>query len=224
MAPNGAFVATWGSTGSPGDDDDGRSVQARCFAADGTPIGDQFQVNTTIADDQGRPDVAVADSGAFVIVWESETSSGSDIYNSSVQMQRYSAACMPVGGEIQVNTYPYDWQGEPAVAMSPNGAFTVVWHSDGSPGTDDDATSVQARTFTADGQPMSDQYQVNSTEDGHQRMADVAGNPAARSVIVWDHYPEAFDWTVRGRLYGYPTIFIDDFESGNTSWWSTTVR
>ncbi len=222
VTPNGAYVVAWASEGSPDADNDGLSIQARCFAANGTALGDQFQVNTMALGDQEWPDVGIADSGAFVIVWDSDSSSGSDNDNMSVQAQRFTANCIPVGNEFQVNTYFHDWQGNSSVVVSPNGAFTVVWDSDGSPGTDNDGTSIQARSYTADGMPMSDQYQVNSTEEGYQRMSAVAGNPSSRFVTVWDHYVNGVEWNVRARLYGYPTVFLDSFETGNTSQWSFT--
>ncbi|MCD4748490.1 MAG: hypothetical protein K8R59_03875 [Thermoanaerobaculales bacterium] len=222
VAPNGAFVVAWASEGSPGADNDDYSIQARCFTADGIALGDQFQVNTTAFGDQAWPDVGIADSGAFVIVWDSDSSSGSDNDNSSVQAQRFTANCLPVGSEFQLNTYISGWQGDASVAVSPNGAFVVVWDSAGSPATDNDGTSTQARSYTADGIPMSNQYQVNTTEEGYQRMSAVAGNPASRFVTVWDHYIDGVEWTVRARLFGYPTVFLDGFETGNALQWSST--
>jgi len=222
VTPNGAYVVAWASEGSPGADNDGKSIQARCFSASGVPLGDQFQVNTTAYGDQEWPDVGIADSGAFVIVWDSDSSSGSDNDNGSVQAQRFTATGVPVGIEFQVNTFIYDWQGEASVVVGPNGAFTVVWDSDGSPQSDHDGTSIQARSYTADGVPLSDQFQVNTTEEGYQRMSGVGGNPSGRFVTIWDHYVAGVEWTVRARLFGsgHEIVFLDGFESGSTSQWS----
>lgn len=222
FAPSGAFVVVWVSDGSPGNDNDELSVQGRCFAADGVAIGSQFQVNTTTLDDQRWPDVGVADSGAFVVSWESKSSSGSDNDNSSVQARRFTAGCLPIGTDFQVNTFFHDWQGEPAIGVSPNGAFTVAWSSDGSPETDQDRNSIQARSYTADGIALSDQYQVNSTEVLTQMSPVIAGNPSSRFVIVWGHDTSGFG-SIRGRLFGFSVVFLDGFETGNTSPWSFTT-
>jgi hypothetical protein len=45
VQPGGGFVAAWHSYGSFGNDP-GASVQGRLFAADGMPLGPEFQVNT----------------------------------------------------------------------------------------------------------------------------------------------------------------------------------
>lgn len=222
FAPSGAFVVAWVSDGSPGNDNDGRSVQGRCFAADGAAIGSQFQVNTTTLDDQAWPNVGVADSGAFVVTWESDSSSGSDNDNSSVQARRFTADCTPVGTDFQVNTFFHDWQGEPVVGVSPNGAFTVVWSSDGSPETDHDRNSIHARSYTADGIALSDQYQVNSTEVESQTSPAIAGDPSSRFVIVWGHDSSGFG-SIRGRLFGFGIVFLNGFETGNTLPWSFTT-
>ncbi len=222
FAPSGAFVVVWVSDGSPGNDNSGRSVQGRCFAADGVAIGDQFQVNTTTLDDQAWPDVGVADSGAFVVTWESESSSGSDNDNNSVQARRFTAGCLPIGTDFQVNTFFHDWQGEPVVGVSWNGAFTVAWSSDGSPATDQDRNSIQARSYTADGIALSDQYQVNSTEVVSQTTPAIAGDPSSRFVIVWGHDTSGLG-SIRGRLFGFGIVFMNGFETGDTLPWSFTT-
>jgi hypothetical protein len=41
------------------------------------PIGDEFQVNTYVVDDQKYPDVALKETGEFVTVWQSDGQDGS---------------------------------------------------------------------------------------------------------------------------------------------------
>lgn len=91
----GGFVAAWESTSSPGDDASGNSVQARYFAADGSPSGFDQQVNTVTAGDQGSPAVAFAPDGTVVVAWESATSDGDDASGTSVQMRRLETPAIP---------------------------------------------------------------------------------------------------------------------------------
>ncbi|MEM7583844.1 MAG: hypothetical protein AAF560_10725 [Acidobacteriota bacterium] len=49
------------------------------------------------------------------------------------------------GDDVQVNTYTTGDQGEPRVARGADGSFAVVWSSNGSAGTDDSVTSIQAQ-------------------------------------------------------------------------------
>jgi len=65
-----------------------------CFAAlpagAQAPAGAQFEVNTYTTNSQFVPSVAADSDGDFVVVWESNGSSGTDTSSYSVQGQRYS--------------------------------------------------------------------------------------------------------------------------------------
>jgi hypothetical protein len=86
---SGGFVVAWTSTGSPGDDASGWSVQARRLAADGTPLGPQFQVNSYTTGHQTVGAVGSAPNGDLVFVWGSQGSFGDDDSLTSVQVRRF---------------------------------------------------------------------------------------------------------------------------------------
>ena len=65
------------------------------------PNGSQFQVNAYTTSYQRLPAVATTSSGAFVVVWESEGSSGTDTSNNSIQGQRY-------GGPVPVELLRFE--------------------------------------------------------------------------------------------------------------------
>ena len=92
----GRFIVTWSSSESSGTDTSGTSVHARLFASDGSPVADEFQVNTYTTDDQLRPSVAMGPSGGRVTVWSSEGSHGTD--NSSWSVQKTSWALIFADG------------------------------------------------------------------------------------------------------------------------------
>jgi hypothetical protein len=91
----GNFVVVWTSHGSSGTDSD-VSVQGQLYAADGTPLGVEFQVNTFTTSSQVRPSVSVDADGDFVVVWQSLGSSGTDTDGPSVQGQRYAVPTFEV--------------------------------------------------------------------------------------------------------------------------------
>ncbi len=216
---NGTFVVTWSGWQSPGDDDDGFSIQARCFTASGTPMGDQFQVNTIIGGDQWGSQVAIADSGAFVIVWQSATSSGSDDSGKSIQMRRYSSACVPLSVETQVNTYVNDRQDQPDVTMSPPGSIAVVWRSRGN-WDDQSSDCIQARLYGAYGQALGDQFPVNLTTGDKPQTPTISGNPDSKYVVAW----KDGDARIKARVfYGPGVVFTDFFESGGLGGWSFAI-
>ena len=182
----GNFVVVWASYGSS-TDTSYNSVQARRYDADGAPLGGQFEVNTYTTNYQWRPAVAAEPQGSFVVAWESYGSSYTDSDYQSVQMQRYDTTGMPVGGQIQVNSYTTDSQWTPAVAMDGQGNFVVVWTSNGSPETDPNI-SIQGQRYDASGAPLAGQFQVNSYTTGTQREVAVAADTLGNFVVVWESY------------------------------------
>ena len=68
------FVIAWEhDVGDP----NAAEIAARYFDGTGTPLGDQFQLNTYTLDDQRHPDVAMAGDGSYLAAWESNGQDGS---------------------------------------------------------------------------------------------------------------------------------------------------
>ncbi len=141
------FVVVWGSSGSTGTDTQGYSVQARRYAADGTPLGGEFQLNSFTDGSQLAPSVARVPSGGFVVSWSSSESDGTDDDQRSVRARLFDEQWSPQGDDWQVNQYTTSWQQRSRVAVD-RGHFVVSWQSDGSAGSDADGYSVQARRYT----------------------------------------------------------------------------
>ncbi len=84
------------------------------------------------------PQVARANSGAFVVVWKTALE--------DVLAQRYNSEGVPLGGRIVVAENAGIPDGRPHIAMAPNGRFVVSW--------DDQGTSPQwFRLFRPNGTP-----------------------------------------------------------------------
>ncbi len=178
----GNFVVVWESYASAGTDTDGRSIQARHFTAAGSPVGAEFQVNTSISGEQKAPAVARNSSGAFIVVWESNHSA-SDF---NIIAQRYSAAGVKVGSELLVNSaFTAGVQEEAAVAMADNGDFTVVWRSPGGAGSDPDA-SIQGRRWRASTGTFFNQFLVNDVTAGVQSSPAIATDGGTTFLIAWE--------------------------------------
>jgi hypothetical protein len=198
---DGNFVAVWYSYGSAGTDTDSTSIQARRFAADGTPLSADFQVNTYTTTGQYLPDVGVEPDGDFVVVWFGR--SGIDDPYFAVSGRRFASDGSPLGDEFRVNSYTSGQQEYPAVAVDADGDFIVVWSSFGSPG-DDPGFSVQGQRYGADGLPSGDQFQVNTVTTGDQNRPDVAMSPDGDFVVVWHSARSAGDdyfRSVQGQRY-----------------------
>jgi hypothetical protein len=223
---NGNFVVVWESLGSPGSDSGypvpGRgdyhtsfSVQGQRYDASGSPIGQQFQVNTYTTSEQFAPSVSSDAAGNFVVVWESGGSAGTDTGGGSgcscssswsVQGQRYDASGFPVGEQFQVNTYTPHNQLQPSVAMDPSGSFVVVWESFGSAGSETSSYSIQGQRYDARGSRVGREFQVSTDTTDQHRTPAVAIGPNSNFVVVWESIETAgpnnfISWSVQGQRY-----------------------
>ncbi len=219
-APDGRFVVVWDSFGSGGTDTSGQSVQGQRFAADGTPMGSEFQVNTYTTDSQSGSRVAVRDDGSFIVVWISAGSAGLDTSSSSIQGQRFNAAGSSVGGQFEINTYTSNLQVAPAVATAPDGDFIVVWRSFGSDGTDTSSGSIQGQAFNSAGAPLGGEFQVNTYTTGMQTVPAVGVDASGDFVVVWESDgsfgTDMSDLSVQGQRFNAAGAPVGDEFQVNT--------
>jgi hypothetical protein len=148
-AEGGAILVAWESTGSSGNDDSLASIQARLYDSGGNP-GTVFQANAWITDAQRFPTAAFLPDGRFLLGWHSFGSFGNDASFASVQLRAFAADGSPFGNELQANTYTNDNQHFAAVSADGRGGLVAVWESFGSPGDDQNSSSIQARRFSLD--------------------------------------------------------------------------
>ena len=130
MDKDGNFVVAWDGDPNFASLDD---IHARWYNFDGTAIGEQFIVNTTIEGPQQNPQVAMNNRGRFIIVWDSKIDP--NINERDIFAQRYDIAGGPLGDEFQVNTYITDDQKRPSVAIGQNRNYVMAWQSYGQDGS-----------------------------------------------------------------------------------------
>lgn len=199
----GNFVVIWSGYGSTGTDTSGFSIHARLFDGSGAPLGPRFQVNSYTTNHQVHPAVARDGSGNFVVVWTSVGSSGTDTSGGSVQARRFEADGTPLGAEVQVNLFTTGHQWFPSVAADGQGRFVVAWASNGSSGSDTSLYSVQARRYDADGNPLGDEFQVNTYTSDNQWFPAVAADSQGNFLVSWESLGgvDADGWSVQARRY-----------------------
>jgi hypothetical protein len=170
----GNFVVVWTSASG---DSSGNSVRGRRFDADGTPLGNDTQINNWTMGDQRSPAVAMAANGSFVVVWQSD---GQDESDEGVFGRRFDSWGAAQGGEFPVNTYTTGNQQRPAVTSDAAGNFAVVWEGESSIGW-----SIRRRLFDAAGTPLTGEVLVNNYVTTAQGEADVASDSAGNFVATW---------------------------------------
>ena len=184
----GNFVVVWSSWGSLGTDSSWGSIQARRFDPNGLPLTGELQVNAYTTNDQRSASVAISPQGGFVVVWESDGSSGADTSQSSIQGRRFDSSGTPLGAEFEVNSYTTGYQYGPRVATDPQGGFVVVWNGEGPNGTQAYDSIIQSRRFDAQGAPLGDQFQVNTYTTNSQHRPSIAVDSRGDFVVAWDSY------------------------------------
>ena len=141
--PSDEFLVVWQGPGVSLD------IFGRRFDSGGSPLGNDFVVNSTTTGSQLSPWIAADPTDdRFVVVWESTVSSGDDSSGNSVQLGALDPLGVPLFAEIQVNTYTSSSQQTPHVGFDGAGDLVVTWESNGSSGTDNLGFSVQAQRFS----------------------------------------------------------------------------
>src|SRR5687768_10593422 len=93
----------------------------------------------------------------------------------------------PAGPEFPVNSYNFEFQAVPAVAMDADGDFVVAWESLGQDeaGTYDQPTAgVYAQRYNAAGVRQGPEFRVNTTTTNAQQAPAVAMDDSGDFVVV----------------------------------------
>ncbi len=187
-------------------------------------------VNSTIANSQLSPAVAMDANGNYVIVWESYGQDASNTYG--IYFQRYNSSGAVQGSETLVNTTTSDSQQFPDIAMDDNGDFVVVWMSNNQDG---DGWGVYFQRYNSSGVAQGSETRANTATVNEQRHPRVAMDSDGDFVIVWasenqdgDNYgvyfqrynsagaaqgSETLANTTTTNFQGYPAVSMD--ASGN---------
>lgn len=212
------FVAVWTSNGQDGSMG---GVFGRVYYRNGLPATDEFQVNEYTDNQQEYPDVAVAPTGSFIVVWNSMLQDGSE---EGIYARRFDAAGAPVGPEFQVNSGTANAQRKPSVTMANDGHFVVVWESN-----DPDSLrrwEIMGRVFDSAGQPVGDEFyantNINSPSPFFQLNPDVGIASDGTFVAVWQSFGNDGDgYSIVGRTYasdGSPLVdelIINEFSASS---------
>jgi hypothetical protein len=183
---DGRVVVTWNSSDNGTDYD----IRARIFNADGSPAGDDFLVNTTVAGNQEFPAVTALANGRFVVIWT--------IYdggNSETHARLYNADGSADGTEFALDSTT-GHQEFPAVTALANGGFDATWEFTNS--TDYD---IRARIFDAEGTAAGGDFVVNSTTAGSQGFPKVTALADGRFVVAWESNEHGMDYDIRARIF-----------------------
>jgi hypothetical protein len=178
----GGFVVVWTSSAVDGAGD---GVAARRFLSTGAPAALQWRVNTTTTGHQRSASVARAQTGEFVVVWQSgPTQFG--VCCAQVFGQRFDSNGAPAGGEFRVATPTNVGNYNPDVAMDAAGDFVVVWTSLNNYGAvgPGDNENVHGQRYSSSGVPEGAIFRVNRYTTGTAVQPRVTRNQDGY-LVVW---------------------------------------
>jgi hypothetical protein len=177
---SGSFVIAWHSQNQIAADS-GYDVIARRFDANGGSQGGEFRVNSYTTGLQRANSVAVG-ANQFVVVWDGNVWDGAVTDDpDGVAAKVYSSLGNAVSGDVVVNTYTTNTQGNASAAMLPTGEFLVTWSSSLEDGS---ANGVIARRFSSAGIPQGAAFRLNASTTNAQ-SGPVAATDGSRFVVVW---------------------------------------
>jgi flagellin-like hook-associated protein FlgL len=200
MLSDGGFLATWWSEGQ--DDTvgtytyDTRGVFGQRFDASGNPVGSEFLINTTVANQQGSPAATSLSDGGFVVTWESKYQDGSlhGIYG-----QRYDASGSTVGSEFQVNTYTSSYQATADITSLSDGGFVVTWQSSYQDG---DEYGIYGQKYDSSGNVAGSEFQISTSTTGRQEKSQVTALLDGGFVVTWQSpHQGGSDYDIYGQRY-----------------------
>jgi len=180
MDGTGNFVMAWV------DDRDDGDIYAQRYSADGTAIGGNFIVNDNqFPSNQYMGDVAMNNSGSFIIVWVDDQLSGkihAQLYNPEGTLNGVNFICSESTDVID--------QYNPSVDMDDAGNFIIAWEDRRNNSTNIWETDIYARIFEANGTPLSPDFRVNDDETMFvQKSPSVTVAPeGGKFMIAWTDY------------------------------------
>jgi len=183
---DGRLVASWR---------EGRETRVQILGPEGEPEGDSFQLRAIGI--RGRdPEFAALDDGGFVAAWQLWNPGESrDIFINTFDAD----GSRDIRRGQQVNQTSLDDQREPDVATLSDGTVAVAWMDQGETQPDTDGAAVRARVFTPDGEPLTDQFLVNTTREGIQGEPSVTALPDGGFAVVWRSREDG-ETLVRGQI------------------------
>ncbi|NCC51424.1 MAG: VCBS repeat-containing protein [Spartobacteria bacterium] len=198
MDTEGNFVVVWHDYAIP------RTIKARLYDSTGTPLTDEFQVNTNATGTVAYPAVAMASNGNFIVSW-----SRADFGNAFFDL--YYRQFLPNGFTTQPEQPVVNSDGhqriQSDVAMLSTSCFLIAWNEQVAP--QQEPRHVFARVY--DGPWPTAYFQVSQTAGSMDNSPPrVAMYPPVRSVIVWGAQSNEGQ-NVRARLYNATAPQTDEF-------------
>ncbi|OCQ21395.1 hypothetical protein A7985_12320 [Pseudoalteromonas luteoviolacea] len=178
---NGDFVVTWTSHEEV---TFGTGIFAKLYSAAGTPIGQEFLVNTFTTGYQRYSSVAALHDGGFVVVWVNLMSDPAN--PQGIYAQRFHADGTKNGEEIQIDAGSDYRQEYPNVSTVDTGGYVITWYSEQNI-PDDEQRIILTQRFNADGGAATEKIRVNTSADEVLNKPQVTVQRDGSILVTWQY-------------------------------------
>jgi hypothetical protein len=177
------------------------------------PLGDEFLID--LRPEAGRADASMNKHGEFVIVYDHATPvSPTRVGPGPIFGRRYGPGGQPLGEPFQASNLTLGSGPAPAVALHHTGDFVIAWNG-ALPGIP--LSEIWARRYDSAGNPLTDEFQVNTFVTGVHAQQDIAMDHFGNFIVTWTQFgqraqnvnqdgsgagvfAQRYDW--RGRAVG----------------------
>ena len=164
----GTTLITWSSEAQDGD---GYGIFGQFYGKGGQKVGSEFQINSTVANDQLFSDSVSLANGEWIVVWRTEQNT------LNVFGQRLSSSGNKLGPEFQLNET--GGAADTKIATQSDGSWIAVWYNEISSG-------IIGRKFSPDGSPLSSEFLISTNNSFTPSYPDITILNNGSLVVVWE--------------------------------------
>lgn len=175
---DGRFVVAWTDRATPTSD---LNIKLSLFTNTGT-LSMTTTVNSVVIGEQATPSVTALKGGGYVVTWEDNSGTSTDISGFSVRARIYNASGTAQGTEFVVNSTTSGQQYHSAVAALENGGFVVAF-TDGA--TFSSNSYIRLQVFSATGARVGTEVTVPNEGANIQSEAVVTALSDGRFIVTW---------------------------------------
>ncbi|MBL4666345.1 MAG: hypothetical protein JKY04_03125, partial [Sneathiella sp.] len=213
---NGGFVVTWHSTAQ--DSDGSTGIYGQRYDAQGLASGNEFQINTHIANAQTNSSVAGLTNGGFIVTWQS---AGQDNSLTGVYGQRYDAQGATEGNEFKANTHNTSHKIRPTVAGLTNGEFVIAWDAEDQDSSDN-SMGLYGQRYDPQGQAKGSEFHINSYTTDIQRNIYLSRLNSGGFIVGWTSEWQDSNWGgIYAKRYELTPVTGDNYTVQANDTWSS---
>ena len=211
LAGNKYMIAWKDAGGASLNDGSGSHIGAIVYTGDNhLPLnGPQFIANSTTANDQSQPAIALLDNGNVILSFTHEFGA-SDL---DVRGRLFNSNGASQGNDFAIDTNAVNEQDSAIVAL-PDAQYFVAWRDSGVAGeTDGSGSHIRGAIMSGTGSNLSGDFVINTSTSGNQSEVDVTVLADGRILAVWtdegQNPGDTSGFAIRAQIFDQRTVAVN---------------